>query len=440
MKRIISIMILALCATQMTAQNNLDTIHASDWRHYHFNYKWWEDPDSVQNNWALNFILPDAWGWGGGGSVDGIQTVGRTEVLQLVEVDDTLKVIGIAACAGLQRWNEFFVAGDYRTDDDEYLRIYKPVGNSLALIDEGLFNIHRDTAYRLAPHQNKDITFPVYEVYFDTTRLITDSFFIGMTMHNQFQAPENDYKYPTQPITPCVIQSSYYSEGGPYVTEVPGKEYQLGITNGWVDDILPYYLAVWPILEDTWPIEKRCATPDNLNAMTVGGGSSITWDGPGNQTQWQVSYGTLPNQPDSGTIVDLNSNYWYHSFNDSTMNYVYIRGYCHNERCWSLWSAPLEIGNPAGNDDTNSTEGIRLASTLDRQTRLFPNPASDVVNIISGFSIEHVDVCTLQGQMLLSQSAHGHSATIDVSALPPATYLMIVHTAAGRTAKRLVIQ
>lgn len=153
-----------------------------------------------------------------------------------------------------------------------------------------------------------------------------------------------------------------------------------------------------------------------------------------------VSYGTLPNQPDSGTIVDLNSNYWYHSFNDSTMNYVYIRGYCHNERCWSLWSAPLEIGNPAGNDDTNSNEGIRLASTLDRQTRLFPNPASDVVNIISGFSIEHVDVCTLQGQMLLSQSAHGHSATIDVSALPPATYLMIVHTAAGRTAKKVVVR
>ena len=78
--------------------------------------------------------------------------------------------------------------------------------------------------------------------------------------------------------------------------------------------------------------------------------------------------------------------------------------------------------------------------SLDRFTRMMPNPASEVVNVLSSYRMESIVVYDLSGRLLLEQPAEGLSATLDLSALPRGTYIVAIRTLQGVATKKLVVE
>ena len=70
---------------------------------------------------------------------------------------------------------------------------------------------------------------------------------------------------------------------------------------------------------------------------------------------------------------------------------------------------------------------------------IFPNPAHDKINILSDYTIEKVEIYSVNGKNLLSKNINSISATIDVSMLPNATYIVRIKTSNGIGFKKLVI-
>jgi hypothetical protein len=89
--------------------------------------------------------------------------------------------------------------------------------------------------------------------------------------------------------------------------------------------------------------------------------------------------------------------------------------------------------------DTTVTQGIRTLGSLDRFTRIMPNPASEVVNVLSSYRLESVAVYDLTGRLLLEQPAEGISAVVKVGVLPRGTYIMAIRTLQGVATKKLVV-
>ena len=69
-----------------------------------------------------------------------------------------------------------------------------------------------------------------------------------------------------------------------------------------------------------------------------------------------------------------------------------------------------------------------------------PNPAHDVVNVLSSYQLKSVAVYDLTGRQLLEQPADGMTATVDVSSLPRGTYILAIRTLQGVATKRLLVE
>jgi hypothetical protein len=128
---------------------------------------------------------------------------------------------------------------------------------------------------------------------------------------------------------------------------------------------------------------------------------------------------------------------------------------------WFLNGEPIPDGNDlcveataAGNYHVVVTEGpgcvsapsapVQVISTgvqdvPQARTRLFPNPASDLVSIERpGNSPAVVTVIDAQGRMVGTEHLNGGRAVIDVQDLPPGLYLAHIASAAGVECLRLV--
>ncbi|MBQ6069396.1 MAG: T9SS type A sorting domain-containing protein, partial [Bacteroidales bacterium] len=120
---------------------------------------------------------------------------------------------------------------------------------------------------------------------------------------------------------------------------------------------------------------------------------------------------------------------------------VAVRGLCDIEN-YSPWCDTLLFTTQiidTNTIDTTQTQGIRWLGNLDRFTRIMPNPAHDVVNVLSSYRLESVAVYDLTGRQLLEQPADGISTVVDVSALPRGTYIMAIRTQQGVATKKLVV-
>jgi hypothetical protein len=70
----------------------------------------------------------------------------------------------------------------------------------------------------------------------------------------------------------------------------------------------------------------------------------------------------------------------------------------------------------------------------------YPNPASDMVNLIADDRIETAEVYTVLGQKILKQSIKAHRSEIDISQLSEGTYILKVSTVNGIAAFILIKQ
>ena len=71
------------------------------------------------------------------------------------------------------------------------------------------------------------------------------------------------------------------------------------------------------------------------------------------------------------------------------------------------------------------------------EVSVFPNPASDFVNISCG-KIRSVQVFSIDGKMIRNISVQSDEIQVDMSNLPDGTYLFIIGTETGTTTRKII--
>ena len=96
---------------------------------------------------------------------------------------------------------------------------------------------------------------------------------------------------------------------------------------------------------------------------------------------------------------------------------------------------PIDTVTPGGD-----TLGVQTADLVSRYVSVLPNPAHERAEVLSSFGLTKIELYDEQGRLLRTLPAAGLRATRDLHTLPPATYLLRIHTPAGTTTKRLLVR
>ena len=199
-------------------------------------------------------------------------------------------------------------------------------------------------------------------------------------------------------------------------------------------------LNIFPILDTVWG--TPCATVSNLQAVDVDSTTAtVMWSADARHHEWEVYCFPTDDSTEvvlqtvetpTATLAGLLPGKEYG---------VTVVGLC-DEKNYSPMSDTLLFTTPHGTTeivDTTQTQGIQRLGNLDRFTSIMPNPASDVVNVVSSYRLESIAVYDLSGHLLLEESAEGISAEVNVSPLPHGTYIMAIRTQQGVATKKLLV-
>ena len=96
---------------------------------------------------------------------------------------------------------------------------------------------------------------------------------------------------------------------------------------------------------------------------------------------------------------------------------------------------PIDTVTPG--DDTL---GVQTADLVSRYVSVLPNPARERAEVLSSFGLTKIELYDEQGRLLRTLPAAGLRASLDLHSLPPATYLLRIHTPAGTTTKKLLVR
>ena len=92
------------------------------------------------------------------------------------------------------------------------------------------------------------------------------------------------------------------------------------------------------------------------------------------------------------------------------------------------WYYPrVTIEDPVGMDAANG-----------KAFRIFPNPATDYVDITHHATIESIRLHSLAGTLLMAETVNADAHHLDISALPQGTYLLTIVTADGAKTERFI--
>ena len=307
----------------------------------------------------------------------------------------------------------------------------------------------------------------MYEYYFDTGVYVTDSFYVGGSSFSFYSSPNTIY-----PLYMVVgVQDGVF--GNPH-----GKSCkEPGINNGqapdcwpprmkyrmWLADTLVYrlngidhyanifhlpyrewawrefceYLLIVPIIQvdTTVPVWNYCPPVENVQVSLVEDSCLIlTWDDCVNYSSVTVRYGVTP---EGGTTqwheIETEDNIFRLCGIDTLSEYRFtLRAHCDTSKQETDWSEELMYQYPVRHD-------VGIGDTpLSRHTHLVPNPAHESVLVNTGYTLRRIEVYNSRGILVYSEPAWGMTATIDLTGWPSGSYIVVVGTQKGRTAKVLV--
>ena len=342
----------------------------------------------------------------------------------------------------------------------EYFRLYDARDSGYILMDEARWE---DTLrYRMClRHYDGSDTFDVREGYFKGPVTVTDSFYVGGTTWNSHQRMYGDFpgilyhQYaPTYYLfpTPWPVGSNlnhYYANASPIMWKYVSPLLYSDMPNVTLYDTTVWthitvnvpFMAIFPIFELIEPVDT-CAVPLSFRVVNQDStGVTLAWTS-ADTAQWELAYGAVGADLDSGVIVPCNVNFVTLEGLDTGCYVARVRTVC-NDTLRSEWSDTVHfciVGDTVpGGGEVDPPDSTGIASVVDRYTVLAPNPAHDYVTIWSSFKINRIQVFATSGVLVGDQRVQGVAASVNTSIYPRGTYIVRIFTSAGTVVRRLVI-
>ena len=404
-----------------------------------------------------------------------------------------LKVVGIAAAAFMQEPCDTVysdASGQYPTIEHflntrdttlagratDSMILYKPVDGDLVKLLDGPWRIEDPHRYISLPprrwafsgeytysHQFIDSTAtsyiaPLYEVMFEKPEVVEDTFVVAITTFNNEGHRDWEYDSYDTPYymwlwdhnpTRVFFFFEYRDEPTPELVSwfklrtLEWKVYRgddsLGgslrtLSGKWVFNAP----VILPIIEPGFDT-TLCHEVSNLRVAERGAGcATLMWDA-GDGGPWVVAYGKADDNWEDFTFDTVSSPMiTLTGLEVGTQYFALVRGYCSVTGEYGEWSSPLEV--EVYQQGHEEPEGIEQTGELGRFTRLIPNPAHGVVNVVSSFRLSRIELYSLDGRKVLEQKADGISTVVDVSGLPSGTYIAALYLPHGVATKKLVVE
>ena len=268
---------------------------------------------------------------------------------------------------------------------------------------------------------------PHFDFFFDTTLVLTDTFYISETMTS------ND---DTTMIYPCMREMGELHGMGGTSRILPWEKRMYRETlddTVWQEEEYGWHVTcLFPIIErdgDTCPQVRDVQCFKGTSTQFF-----LRWASGVNHHDWQVSYGPAGTFPENGTVLECNQRQTSLITVDPDSHYVaYVRARCRFARDeWGPWSDSVSIWL------NQPTDAIEYAFP-DIAVTLTPNPAADAVTVSAEATLLTLELRDLLGRTVLSQQPSANSTTVDVSTLPAGTYILRLHTPQGVATKKLVV-
>ena len=88
--------------------------------------------------------------------------------------------------------------------------------------------------------------------------------------------------------------------------------------------------------------------------------------------------------------------------------------------------------------DLSASANIETNNTI--ETRVYPNPATDVLNVVSGEKINSIEVLNILGQVIDATSTNMNKVNIDVANYEAGVYFVKIYTTNGVSTKKVTIK
>lgn len=462
-----------------------DTINGRSPIYY---YQWWSEEWLADTSHRLNATT----------AVQYLNTsyIGfHGELLQYYYTDTPLKLIGIASSSIARSYG---IIPESYTDPlyPEYIRLYDASVDTFELIKEiryfrrpdsrrymnldirahnqALLDENSKCCYWPCPDTVRTVA--LQEYYFDKPITVTDSFYLGYTIENNYgwtydvQRETIDVNRVTicpyslmwdeERISPRTVPCDYSCENMPnqlfkyrdvvwdcYITSPTyGDTIDSLSTWRWSED--PYYMVQFPIIViDSLYIAPsyECPPVTNLRiADIVDGRVVLYWDTHPDHNSWQTCFGPQGTPPDSCTVINCPIQVGVIDNLDTNVHYdAYVRGIClHDSTCYSEWVGPIDIfiSDTTTSGGSGGGDSASIATTLNLLTSIVPNPATMQATVYSSFMISHVSILNGNGQTVMARTASGNAVHLDLKNLSSGLYIVVVKTAAGNVAKKLIVK
>ena len=316
---------------------------------------------------------------------------------------------------------------------------------------------------------DQDPVLPLYEVMFDSAVVVEDSFVVASTALNN----EMSAGVVSPPCCPSLTVTMWLWDHN------PTRFYNV-VSPFWSDTILDTTCIAWVkyrqmnwkrklsqssfgrlydhggvLIRDTayyysvsyphFPIIEvgfdtvMCHDVRNLRvAMRGYGRATLTWDS-GDGGPWIVAHGKMLDSWNDYTFDTVTSpTLTLTGLEVGTVYFALVRGYCSLTGEYGDWSSPLEV--EVFQQGSDEPIGIEQAGDLGRFVHLMPNPARDVVSVLSSYRMSRVVLYDLNGRTVLEQEADGITAVLDVSGLASGTYIAAIYLPHGVLTKKLVVE
>ena len=406
----------------------------------------------------------------------------KPEYARYCYTDSTLRIIGVAAAISIaeHRYIEQGVPLEdpYKNMETEYFSVYEvnSLSDSMHLVATAPWTnltprlgIVIDPSYMIDPGYSdwglSPYGIPVYEVYFDSAVMVHDSFYVSVTENNNFNRGSYAWQqfYVTTGLWYCSpsINNPDGSDIWPFgpdpkhyrrrlheMDPITGdSHYHVTDTNwhtfagrGYFDISeqrhVPYFI-LFPIIDTSrgWNWQPECKVPGGLGTVYVSQSVVVLRWNSSNASQWELMLTPDGSEPDTTDPIICNSEIaTIEGLDKATWYTACVRSVCDSTRK-SEWSDTIRFFVPNDNT-TNEIESTR--TSVDAFTHIMPNPATDMVTVISSFSIKEIEFFTITGKSVMHQNVDAIAASFDISSLPTGKYLVRIQTSCGTSFKKMV--